>query len=201
MADIFYNPATRKVSELLGQANRLTDNIPVINSTVGYLTNGAGVLTYATGSAPMLMLGDFMFSINTAAYQEMNRVTEYRWATQERFAQHDALQYTGPGSDTITLPGLIYTEYRGGGGQIARLRAMAAKGQPQRLMDGTGNVLGRWVIESVEDKRSEFAALGLAKKIEFLIKLRHFDGGEFNKLVATQEVQRALDYIKSFFKL
>lgn len=170
-----------------------------INSTIQYLTGGSGVLTYATGSVPMLMLGDFQFSLNTAAFQEKNRSTEYKWASQERFGKHEALQYVGPGADTITLPGVVYPDYRGGGGQITKLRALAAKGQPQLMIDGTGNVLGRWVIESVEERGSNFAALGIARKQEFTVKLKHFDGAEFNKIAASEQVQRAVDYIKSLF--
>lgn len=171
----------------------------LINSTIGYLTNGANPISYVTGSAPMLMLGDFQFSLNTAAFQEKSRSTDYRWASQERFGKHEALQYVGPGSDTITLPGVVYPDYRGGGGQIAKLRALAAKGLPQLLIDGTGNVLGRWVIEGVEERSSNFAALGIARKQEFTVKIRHFDGGEFNKVLASEQVKKAVDYIKSLF--
>lgn len=169
----------------------------IINSTISFLTGGASPASYATGGAPMLMLGDFQFSLNTAAFQELNRAAEYRWASQERFGKHEALQYTGPGADTITLPGVLYPTFRGGGGQISKLRALAAQGKPQLLIDGTGNVLGRWVIESVEERKSHFAALGAARKIEFTVKLRHFDGGDFNKVVAG--LQQAVDHIKSYF--
>ena len=130
-----------------------------------------------------MILGDFLFSLNTAAFQEMDRSTQYRWASQDRLGVHEALQYLGLGSDTITLPGVVYPSYRGGTGQIEKMRKLAKTGMPQIMLDGYGNVYGRWVIESVEEKRSNFAALGSPKKQEFTLKLRHFDGGNFNAIL------------------
>ena len=49
----------------------------------------------------MLKLGEFTFGVDTAAYQQLTRVSEYRWASQERIGQGPALQSVGLGSDTI----------------------------------------------------------------------------------------------------
>ena len=147
------------------------------------LTGGASAASYTSGFMPQMILGEVLFSLNSAAFQELNRETAHRWSVQERFGQPEALQYIGPGSDTITLPGVIYPSYRGGTGQIEKMRNAAAKGEPLQLIDGFGNVLGRWVIESVSEKRTNFAALGVPRKQEFTMKLRHFDGGSFNSIL------------------
>lgn len=123
----------------------------------------------------MMTLGDFQFGIATAAYQELTRTTEWRWPSQERFQQLPALQYVGPGGDTITLPGVIYPEYRGGLGQLAAMRALANKGEPMTLVSGTGSVMGRWVIERLEEKQTMFAEQGVGRKQEFTLSLRKFD--------------------------
>lgn len=123
----------------------------------------------------MLTLGGFQFSIATAAYQELARITEYRWPALARFMQGDALQYVGPGPDFITLPGVIYPEWRGGDGQLSELRALAAQGLPLVLIDGAGAVLGRWVVERVEERQSVFAAEGKPRRQEFALGLRKFD--------------------------
>ncbi|WP_441228024.1 phage tail protein [Tardiphaga sp. 20_F10_N6_6] len=125
----------------------------------------------------MLRLGSFTFSVNTAAYQELKRRTEYKWAAQERFGQLDALQYTGPGEDTITLNGVILPVYRGGFAQVDALRAIAATRQPQLLISGMGNVFGLWVITTVDEGQGVFAALGLPRKQEFTVSLRKFSDG------------------------
>ncbi len=140
--------------------------------------------SFVTGYMPQLMLGSYMFSLNTAAFQELNRKTEYRWVAVERHGQDDALQYTGPGQDTVDLPGVVYPSYRGGGGQITKLRALAAQAQPQSMIDGAGNVYGRWVVLGVDEKQSIFAAFGQPKKQEFTVRLRRFDGGPSNLLVS-----------------
>lgn len=123
----------------------------------------------------MMTLGDFQFGIATAAYEELTRTTEWRWPSQERFQQLPALQYVGPGGDTITLPGVIYPEYRGGLGQLAAMRTLANKGEPMTLVSGTGSVLGRWVIERLEEKQTVFAERGVGRKQEFTLSLRKFD--------------------------
>lgn len=127
----------------------------------------------------MMVLGDFVFSLNTAAFSEMNRDIKYKWASQDRFGTHEALQFLGVGEETITLPGTIITSFRGGTGQVSRMREMARKGEPQTLVDGRGSVLGRWVIEGVEEKASEFFSNGAPRKQEFTLKLRHYDGGDY----------------------
>lgn len=120
----------------------------------------------------MLRLGAYTFSLGTAAYQEFQRTTEFVWAAQERFGKDAALQDTGPGADTITLPGVVFPEFRGGTGQLDALRALAAKRKPQTLIDGRGRVLGDWVITSVEERGTIFAEAGVARRQEFNIKLR-----------------------------
>lgn len=131
-------------------------------------------LGYHFGQVVMMQLGSFQFGITTAAYQELNRASEWRWPTQGVFGKGEVLQFTGPGADTITLPGVIYPEWRGGFGQVADMRALAGRGQPLRLVDGTGATMGQWVIERVEEGQRVFADAGRARKMEFTLSLRRF---------------------------
>jgi phage protein U len=139
--------------------------------------------SFISGFVPMLRLGNFNFSLNNAVFQEMRRSAEYRWPGQDRFGQMPALQYTGPGEEIITLPGVIYPSWRGTAAAMANLRVLASKGQPQQLIDAQGNLYGRWVITSVEETRSTFAAFAQPRKVEFNVTLKHFDGyGDGNAL-------------------
>jgi len=133
-------------------------------------------LRATSGADVMMSLGGFRFGLNTAAYQELSRTTEHRWAAQDRFGQAAALQHTGPGPETMTLPGVVYPEFRGGLGQVDRMRELAGRGKPQQLITGAGRVLGRYVIERVEERQSVFAARGMARKVEFTLSLRRYDG-------------------------
>ncbi|WP_449221142.1 phage tail protein [Tistrella mobilis] len=119
----------------------------------------------------MLALGEFRFSIATAAYQTLRRAAGYRWAAIDRIGRRPALQWIGPGAETIDLDGIIYPHYRGGLGQVPRLRALAAAGTPQVLVSGLGEVLGRWVVTSVEESGTRHIPEGAPLRIDFRISL------------------------------
>ena len=122
----------------------------------------------------MLSLGPYQFGLNTAAFQELNRSTEWRWPGQDVFEGVPALQFTGYGKDTITLPGVIFPEYWGGTGQLDTLRALADQGRPHILIDGRGNVWGEYVITGVQERQSLFAARGVALRQEFTLTLERY---------------------------
>ncbi|USX33712.1 phage tail protein [Enterobacter sp. Z1] len=51
------------------------------------------------------MLGDFAFSIDTTAYNQLTREASWRWSEQERIGKQDLLQYTGKPGRTVRLEG------------------------------------------------------------------------------------------------
>lgn len=122
----------------------------------------------------MWKLGEFIFSRDTAAPQSLRRSTAYTWASQERFGRDPALQFTGRGADTIDLDGVIYPQYRGGLGQLDAMRNLAGSGKPQMLVDGRGNVYGKWSILSVEETGSVFLSDGTPRKVEFRLSLQSY---------------------------
>lgn len=125
----------------------------------------------------MMKLGGFTFGIDTAAYQNLTRSSEYRWAAQDRIGQGPALQPVGPGGETINLDGTIYPGHRGGADQLNDMRAEAGKMKPLILVDGRGFVHGRWVIERVEEGQEIFAHRGAPRKQTFRLQLRKYDDG------------------------
>lgn len=145
------------------------------------------MIGYQLGAPAMLKLGAYQFSITGAAYQELARTNEYRWPQQDVYGKQPVLQFTGTGSESITLSGSIFTEYRGGLGQIEAMRAEAGKGQPLSMINGYGGNMGRWVIEGIEEKQGTFAAFGRPRKQDFTLKLKRFPGeapGAANLLTA-----------------
>lgn len=125
----------------------------------------------------MMQLGGFQFSVDNAAYQELSRSAEYRWRGQERIGASDALQFTGYGPEEIELRGVIYPEYKGGLGQVARMRTQASLGFPLPLISGGGGVFGLWVITAVREGQRIFARGGAPRRQDFELRLRRFDGG------------------------
>jgi phage protein U len=125
-------------------------------------------------SETLLALGDYRFSIDTAAYQTLKRHQSYRWQSQERLLRSPAQQFVGIGEDTITLSGVIYPHYRGGLGQLNDLRQQAATGEPLLLVDGLGFVWGQWVIVSIEETQSHLQSYGMPLKQAFQLQLKHY---------------------------
>ena len=117
------------------------------------------------------MLGDYRFSIATSAFQQLHRVTEYRWPSHERLGRMPARQFVGAGDDKINIDGVIYPEFNGGLNQVERMREIAGQGKPLRLVDGHGKNWGLWCIEQVEETQQLFFADGVPRKIDFMLSL------------------------------
>lgn len=122
----------------------------------------------------MLALGPYRFSLNTSAYQSLKRSSEYRWPSIERIGKEPLLQAIGPGYDRIDLDGVIYPHFRGGLGQINAMRDSAQKQEPLMLINGQGNVLGRFVITQIEESQNTFLADGAPRKIEFRLSIERY---------------------------
>ena len=120
------------------------------------------------------MLGQYRFSIDSAAYQTFARSTEYRWEELKRIGSESALQFLGNGTDSITLEGTIYPQYRGGVGQIESMRSVAGQGVPLMLISGNGVAFGRWCIVSITEHQESFLKDGSARKATFSITLKRY---------------------------
>lgn len=130
----------------------------------------------------LMTLGDgqmqFRFAIDTAAYQSLKRTTEWRWPAQDRLWNDPARQFTGRGQDEITLDGVILPAFRGGIGQLQRLREIAdraltdASGSlPLMLVTGYGDVLGRWVITRLDEEQPVIGPSGAPVEQRFTLTL------------------------------
>ncbi len=132
----------------------------------------------------MMLLGPVSFSIDTSAYEQLQRSTQYQWASQSRLGhpvlKHlgiggPAYQYIGPGDETINLNGTIYPQYKGGPLQISMMRLSAGLGIALPLIDGNGFVFGRWLIESVQETNSALFSDGSPRKIDFSLSLKRYN--------------------------
>ncbi|NWD70760.1 phage tail protein [Pseudomonas gingeri] len=123
----------------------------------------------------MLALGMFVFSLRTAAYQEMQRQTEWRHPGSSRIGASPARQFLGRGDDTITLPGLIVPELAGTSLSLDALRLMANTGKAWPMVEGTGRIYGLWIIDNLSESRTLFFRDGTARRIEFTLSLKRVD--------------------------
>lgn len=123
----------------------------------------------------MMSLGMFVFGMETAAYQELQRQTQWRHVTNSRVGVRTARQYIGPGDDTITLPGVLVSGLTGSQASLDTVRSMADTGKAWVLLEGTGKIYGLYVIESINETRSYFFKDGACRRIEFTITLQSVD--------------------------
>ncbi|MBD8594764.1 phage tail protein [Pseudomonas sp. CFBP 8758] len=125
----------------------------------------------------MMAIGMFIFSLETLVYQELQRQTDWRHGTTSRIGTNPARQFLGRGEDAITLPGVLLPGLKGTPLSLDTLRYMADSGKAWPLVEGTGRVLGLWVIESISETRTLFFRDGAARRIEFSIALKRIDDG------------------------
>lgn len=119
----------------------------------------------------LMAIGDIAFEAGRASYEELRRRAEYRWPGADRAGRPPVRQFAGPGEETIELTGALYPHFTGGLGRMDDLRDLAGRGEPQILVDGSGAVLGKWVIASVAETQTAFLANGRPRKIEFDLRL------------------------------
>ncbi len=125
----------------------------------------------------MMMLDMFAFEIGTLPFQEMQRRFEWRFAEGERLGVRPAMQFLGPGAETIDLSGAIYPgEGIGAYSSLDTLREMAATGDAYSLAAGTGDVWGAFAIRSLALTQSLFFVDGAPRKSDFTLSLVRADG-------------------------
>ncbi len=125
----------------------------------------------------MMALGPYRFALDSAAYQSLERKASYRWSAVDRIGASPARQYVGPGGESMSLEGVIYPQFKGGLGQLDRMRMSAQLGVPLPMIEGRGRVLGFWVITSVEEGQTIFAQGGTPLRVDFGLELERYDGG------------------------
>ncbi|WP_214508929.1 phage tail protein [Pseudomonas brassicacearum] len=132
----------------------------------------------------MLALGMFVFSLSTAAYQELQRQTEWRHASNSRVGAAPARQFVGRGDDTITLPGVILPELAGSALSLDALRLMANTGKAWPMVEGSGRIYGLWIIDGLSETKTLFFSDGTPRRIEFTVNLKRIDDDRIDLLGA-----------------
>jgi len=190
-----YNKATRAVSqidermgELKEQAARASTAINKIAGKVspslgnilptGSLAGDSTPMPEAVKPFPHLLIVQpldpkavpYYFNLDTAAFDELRRSTEYRWASQERLTRRPAQQAVGIGEEKITLKGAIFPGFKGGIKQLDTLRSLGAQLLPLTLTTGYGDVLGTWCLKNVEEEQSALLQGGIPRKQSFTLE-------------------------------
>ena len=136
----------------------------------------------------MMALGFFVFSLHTAAYQELQRQLAWRHASVPRVGDRPASQYIGPDDETITLAARLLPAITGGRLTIAMLQAMASTGKAFPLIEGTGLFYGLFVIEGIDTKASVFFRDGAARAIDCTVSLKRVGDDDIDLMATAGEM-------------
>lgn len=123
----------------------------------------------------LLALGQFVFELDTLAYQDFKRSNDWRHASNSRVGARAGHQFVGVGDDTVTLSGWIAPGQMGSYTSIAALRAMGDSGQAFALVGGTGEVFGQYVILQLEETGTYHGKDGTPGRVEFNLQLKRVD--------------------------
>ncbi|MCH4899573.1 MULTISPECIES: phage tail protein [Pseudomonas] len=190
-----YNKATRAVSQIDERMGQLKEQAArastAINKIAGKVSPSLGNIL-PTGSMagdatpvpeavkpfPHLLIVQpldpkavpYYFNLDTAAFDELRRSTEYRWASQERLTRRPAQQAVGIGEEKITLKGAIFPGFKGGIKQLDTLRSLGAQQLPLTLTTGYGDVLGTWCLKSVDEEQNALLQGGIPRKQAFTLE-------------------------------
>ncbi|SDZ71299.1 hypothetical protein SAMN05518854_11771 [Variovorax sp. YR266] len=130
----------------------------------------------------MMALGQFVFSLDTLAYQELQRQMKWRHASNSRIGARPARQFLGVGDDTFNLSGVLMPELTGSTASLDELREMGNLGASWPLVDGMGIVYGLYVIEGLTETKTVFLPNGAARRIEFQLQLERVDDDQTDSI-------------------
>jgi phage protein U len=116
----------------------------------------------------------YFFNLDTAAFDELRRSTEFRWASQERLSRRPAQQGVGIGEEKITLKGAIFPGFKAGLKQLDTLRTIGGQLKPLTLTTGYGDVLGTWCLKSIEEEQSALMQGGIPRKQGFTLEFARY---------------------------
>lgn len=122
-----------------------------------------------------LILGYFVFSLHTLAYQDLQRQLAWRHASTSRVGARPAHQFIGPDEEQITLSGVLLPEFAGSRLSLELLQAMAETGQAWPLIQGDGLLYGEYLITGIQTTGTLHFQDGAPRRIEFQMTLKRTD--------------------------
>ncbi len=128
------------------------------------------------GPTPMA-LGPLAFRALGFSFQDVSRELDTSWAEIEVVDRLNALQWTGPKSDDVTISGVLFPEEFGGLETLEGLRRAALAGRPLMLVTVAGDVRGSHVIQSISEDRSLHTRTALPRRNAYRLSLTRYTAG------------------------
>lgn len=126
-------------------------------------------------SSVLLSLGNFKFSITTAAYNQLVKSWSWNWSNQSIIGKSDKLQAVGKSADSIKLKGEVSPLFQNvGTQQIESLAQIGDELKPQLLVSGLGDIMGYWCLVSLTETSSNFVKGGIARLQSFDLEIQFY---------------------------
>lgn len=121
-----------------------------------------------------IALGRFAFQSLGFGMSELTRDLQTPWAEIDVAGRMNALHWTGPKSDAVTIKGVLFPHEWGGLQTLAGLAAAARDGEPLMLVTGSGDVGGYHVVMSISEDWTFIDARGQPRRDAYSIALRKY---------------------------
>lgn len=117
---------------------------------------------------------------DTPNFQTVNADSNFTWLQQGRLSRDPAMQFTGPGEDSVLIEGVLYPNHFGGLQTLENLRLAGRAGQTLTLIrfyplldpDGMrGVICGRFAIRRLRRAHNKIGLNGVAHQLTFIIEL------------------------------
>lgn len=128
-----------------------------------------------SGPTP-IALGPYQFQALGFHMTDLTRDLQTPWAEIDVAMRFDALHWTGPKSDSVTIKGVLFPEEFGGMAALNGIAASAKAGRPLMLVTGAGDVGGRFVVTALTEDWSFIDAAGRPRRDAYQITLRRYHG-------------------------
>lgn len=129
-------------------------------------------------SGPVTMaLGPFMFRSHGFGYTDVSRKLDTTWAEIETAGRLNALQWTGPRSEVVTINGVLFPAEWGGTGTLEGVRLAAKNGIPLMLVSLGGKVFGSHAIQKIDEDRAFHDRTGAPGRNAYSIEVRRIGSG------------------------
>jgi len=127
----------------------------------------------------LMGLGPFRFSLSTFSYDEIKRKTEARVEAVKIIGARPSLHVSGLEVEKIEIKSVFHPKHLPGNSGLYQIAAMrSCVGQTYGFVGnriGVGDILGQWMLQSVEDTQKEIFVDGLGQVVEVEIELQ-YDG-------------------------
>ncbi|AUQ89414.1 MULTISPECIES: phage tail protein [Phaeobacter] len=129
-------------------------------------------------AGPVTMaLGPFAFRAHGFGYTDVGRKLDTSWAEIETAGRLNALQWTGPRNETVSINGVLFPQEFGGATTLEGVRLAAKSGIPLVLVSLGGRVFGSHAIQKVDEDRSYHDRNGTPGRNAYSIELKRVGAG------------------------